>query len=146
MKDTVLRFLMYFRSFLFSFIFEQDFIYPRLASNYYIAEGDLQFIFFKSYYFLIYVYEYFACMYTCIPCVCLVPTRPEEGVRSLRMKVIDGYAISTWVLGSKSRSCRGVLLTVELSLALCISDTAASNPRVLRVHVGNRERPEDVKF
>lgn len=82
---------MYFRSFLFSFIFEQDFIYPRLASNYYIAEGDLQFIFFKSYYFLIYVYKYFACMYTCIPCVCLVPTRPEEGVRSLRMEVIDGY-------------------------------------------------------
>lgn len=139
---------MYFRSFLFSFIFEQDFIYPRLASNYYIAEGDLQFNFFKSYYFLIYVYEYFACMYTCIPCVCLVPTRPEEGVRSLRMEVIDGYEFlrGCWKASPGPAEEQGVLLTVELSLALCISDTAASNPRVLRVHVGNRERPEDVKF
>lgn len=138
---------MYFRSFLFSFIFEQDFIYPRLASNYYIVEGDLQF-FFKSYYFLIYVYEYFACMYTCIPCVCLVPTRPEEGVRSLRTEVIYGYEFlrGCWEACPGSAEEQGVLLTVELSLALCISDTAASNPRVLRVHVGNRERPEDVKF
>ena len=37
---------------------------------------------------LLYVYACFACMYVCVPCVCLVLIEPEEGVgfHGIRLK------------------------------------------------------------
>ena len=50
--------------------------------------------------YLFYVYERFACMYICVPKVCLVLMESEEGTESLETEVsifVDA-GNQTWVL------------------------------------------------
>lgn len=53
---------------------------------------------------LYYVYGHFACIYVCALCVCLVPPRPEEDVRSPRNRVIGNSepTCRSWDLNSGS--------------------------------------------
>lgn len=63
-------------------------------------------------YVLLYVYECFSCMYTCVPCTCPVPKSVSD---PLELHVIVSYQ---WVLGTEPNSSEEwpVLLAVKPSL------------------------------